>query len=362
MLSLKPVTRERRRDVTLELDQAGSLTADYIVLVALSCVISTFGLIQNSAAVIIGAMLIAPLMSPISRGSLALIRGDLRRVWRALGTLTAGILLAIGLSAVFGLLTVSSAANLQEQLPAEILARTQPNLFDLVVALAGGAVVAYALARKELSATLPGVAIATALMPPLCTLGIGMALRRADVTGGAFLLFVVNLAAIVLSSSLVFVAMGFRPLDIRRTHMQIRTVFAIEAGMLVVVFVPLLQLTVGVLHQAQQYSTVRTTLSQELARNGGATLADFTMTQERGYVEIEATVRAPHDITYASAVAIQKSLAARLQETIALKFLVVPVTVLDPLVPPTPTPTATPRPTLTPTTTVTPNATGTPTR
>ncbi len=361
LVSLKPVSRQRRVEVTKELDFAGSMTADYLVLVALSAVIATFGLIQNSAAVIIGAMLIAPLMSPISRASLALIHGDLTRVWRALGTLLGGVLLAIGLSAILAMLASSSAGNLQEQLPAEIVARTQPNVFDLIVALAGGAAVAYALARRELSATLPGVAIATALMPPLCTLGIGIALRRGDVTEGAFLLFVVNLAAIVFASSLVFVAMGFRPRDVPTNSLSLRRVFVLEAIALVIVLIPVTQLTFAVVHQAQQNTIISTTLKQALAKDGTATLDGFDVTPEAKYLQIVATIRASRDLSYAEAVAIQKVLAIRLQQSVALQFVVVPVTILNPLVPPTPTPTPIPTATATPTATPTETATPQPT-
>lgn len=177
----------------------------------MSSIIATLGLLENSTAVIIGAMLIAPLLSLITRSSIALVRGDLTRVWRALITLLIGILLAIGVSGVLGLLVSLTFFNTFEQLPSEIVSRTMPNLFDLIVALAGGAADAYALARPNITATLPGVAIATALMPPLCIVGIGVALGRMDLSIGALLLFLANLTGIVFASSLVFAMMGFRP-------------------------------------------------------------------------------------------------------------------------------------------------------
>ena len=92
-----------------------------------------------------------------------------------------------------------------------MLLRTQPSPFDLVIALAGGAAATYALARPRLSAALPGVAIATALMPPLCVVGIGISLQRSDVYMGALLLFLTNLVAISFASILVFAFLGFRP-------------------------------------------------------------------------------------------------------------------------------------------------------
>ena len=130
---------------------------------------------------------------------------------RALGTLALGMLLAVGLSAALGQLVVPFGIDLVEQLPAEIVGRTKPTLFDLVVALAGGAAGSYALAQPRLSATLPGVAIATALMPPVCVVGLGLALGRPEVATGALLLFLANFVAIVFASSLVFLSLGFAP-------------------------------------------------------------------------------------------------------------------------------------------------------
>lgn len=190
-----PISRERQVEVRRGLDQAGTWCNDYLLLIMLSCVIATFGLILGSAAVIIGAMLIAPLMSPILRCALALVRGDLGRFAQAFATLLVGIVFAVGLSTLFGLLVSTGGFNFLEELPSKVLGRTRPSLFDLVVALAGGTAAAYALAQPHLSAALPGVAIATALMPPLCTVGIGISQSRADVSSGALLLFLANLTA-----------------------------------------------------------------------------------------------------------------------------------------------------------------------
>ena len=174
MQVLRTISAARQRDVLAGLDESSLLGRNYVIMVVLSSIIATFGLVQDSPAVIIGAMLIAPLMSPIIAFSLALVLGDLGRAGRALLTLVVGVALAIGISVVFGQAVSTGRFNFLEQLPAEILGRTHPTLFDLAIALAGGAAAAYALARPELSATLPGVAIATALMPPVCTVGIGL--------------------------------------------------------------------------------------------------------------------------------------------------------------------------------------------
>lgn len=112
------------------------LGRDYVLMVVLSCAIATFGLALDSGAVIIGAMLISPLMTPILGVAMGLVHGEPRTVLRALGTLALGMLLAVALGAALGQLVIPFGIDLVEQLPAEILSRTRPTLFDLAVALA----------------------------------------------------------------------------------------------------------------------------------------------------------------------------------------------------------------------------------
>ncbi len=131
----------------------------------LSCSIATLGLITNSSAVIIGAMLVAPLMSPILGLSIATVVAEGKLFRRALVALGAGILLALLLSTLLGWIARLLPFDVLVSFPDEVLSRTHPTPFDLGIALAGGAAAAYALAQPRLSAALPGVAIATALMP-----------------------------------------------------------------------------------------------------------------------------------------------------------------------------------------------------
>ena len=150
------LTAERRQEVLEELEQSASPGFDYFLLVVLSCSIATFGLITDSAAVIIGAMLVAPLMSPILGLSLASIAGERGMFQRAVVALIEGVLLAMALSAFLGWMARSLPFDLLLNLPGEVLARTRPSPFDLGIALAGGAAAAYALAQPRLSASNDG--------------------------------------------------------------------------------------------------------------------------------------------------------------------------------------------------------------
>jgi uncharacterized hydrophobic protein (TIGR00271 family) len=186
-------------------------TADFTNLnywlgIVFSAGIATLGLVQNSPAVIIGAMLISPLMGPIMATGLGLAVGDFYLALKAIGTLVASIAVAVGLSAlIVWILPFHSETG-------EILARTNPTLLDLAIALfsglAGSVVVGRAGGSDGVTA-LPGVAIAVALMPPLCTMGFGMGSGwNMRILGGAGLLFLTNLVAIVSSAFIVFLLIG----------------------------------------------------------------------------------------------------------------------------------------------------------
>jgi len=210
--NIKPLSAERRKEMIDTIRTASSPGFDYFILVILSGSIATLGLINDSPAVIIGAMLVAPFMSPILGVGLGSITADTNLARNALSALVRGALLAILLSA---LLTLSNIylpfVPSLLKIPDEILNRTQPTPNDLIIALAGGLAAAYSMAQPHLSAALPGVAIATALMPPLSTIGIGIALGRWDIAGGATLLFLTNAITIAFAATLDFCLEGIVP-------------------------------------------------------------------------------------------------------------------------------------------------------
>ena len=165
--NIKAVDVEQRAAVQISLRQSSRPTFDFFLLVVLSSIIATLGLLVDSPAVIIGAMLVAPLMSPIIGLGLASLTGDRRLLQDAFVAILRGALLSILISAIITLINLSLPFVILSELNQEIVSRTHPSPIDLGVALAGGAAAAFALAMPNISAALPGVAIATALMPPL---------------------------------------------------------------------------------------------------------------------------------------------------------------------------------------------------
>lgn len=187
----------------------------FYFMLTLSTVIATLGLLSNSAATIIGAMIVAPLMGPIVSSSYSIITANYKLLCRSALTIMTGaslvVLIAMLTAHAIGLRVVG----------AEILARTNPTLLDLGVAVAAGAAGAFALTRKSVATALAGVAIAVALVPPLCVLGIGLALGSEAtmsmgltlgdraIVPGSFLLFATNLVGIIVSAGLVFLFQAY---------------------------------------------------------------------------------------------------------------------------------------------------------
>jgi len=307
----------------------------------LSATITALGLLLNSPAVIIGAMLVAPLMSAIVGMGLGVVQGDLRFLRLAAGAALRGMVLAIAIGTLMTIIVPNAAPN------AEILGRTNPSLLDLGIALASGVAGAYALCRKDVSASLPGVAIAAALVPPLAVTGIGIALGEGRIAGGALLLFFTNLVAISAAGGLVFWVMGFRTELGVRSRARVFKGGVFSVGLLfLAVTVPLGLLTANSLRRAEINRTVQEALAEELGVMDGVELVGWQITSDDGEtLGLDVSVRAVYQFSYQSVLDLQKNVAVRLQRPVALILTVIPVTQLDPFVPPT----FTPAPTLTPT-------------
>ncbi|MEM1369931.1 MAG: DUF389 domain-containing protein [Cyanobacteria bacterium P01_H01_bin.15] len=192
----------------------------FFFLLICATVLATLGLLSNSNAVIIGAMIVAPLMNPILSMSFAIVTANWVLYKRSLMTVALGALSAILVS--FGL-AVILPVNLVDS---EVIARSSPSLMDFGVAIAAGAAGAFSLTRHSIASSITGVAIAVALVPPLCVVGIGLglgenlignidsiALGSLTVSGGAFLLFLSNLAGITFTACLVFLSQSYGSLS-----------------------------------------------------------------------------------------------------------------------------------------------------
>ena len=278
-------------DLMQQLRVGSRWSADFVMMLGLASAVASLGLMQNSPAVVIGSMLLAPLMTPMIGFGLSLLQAN-GKLARASGkAISLGFLLTLGVSMLLGFLDPG------DTLAPEVLARGSPNLFDLGIALFAAMAAGYALARPTLAGAVAGVAIATALVPPVCACGISLANGIRDLLTsqsdagrlvaqdsfmnalGAALLFVTNLFAIILSSALVFSLMG---ISVPRTFSRARRV-ARAGTIALVIALGLLCIPLGIILKSQMEVGRAQPLGHPVARHVVQVAMD--------YVEEDADVR-----------------------------------------------------------------------
>ena len=295
---------------------------NYSILILLSSIIATLGLLQNSAAVIIGAMLVAPLMSPILAVSMAIVRADFRLLTLALETALKGIIMAVIIAILLTWIVPGDVSG------SEILARTRPTILDMIVALASGAAGAYALGRKEVAAALPGVAIAAALVPPLAVVGIGIASGNGTVAGGAMLLFFTNLIAISVAGAVIFLLLGIRPRR-ERDH-RLRHGLAISFLLLALISIPLVIILTNSVNDTHQKSLAGEVVEQHLeAWNGAASLVEMGFDRTRNQTTLDLTIQCNETVDEARIAQLGRAIQQRLGNHVQMRVTIVPVSQFD---------------------------------
>ncbi len=344
---IKKIPFEQRKTFIDEISESASPGIDFFILVILSSSIATLGLITNSPAVIIGAMLVAPLMSPIIGIGLASVIGKNDLLRKSMSALIRGAVFAIGLSALLTLINLYLPFVSFQELPSEIVSRTHPSPLDLIVALAGGLAAAYSMTEPKLSAALPGVAIATALMPPLCTIGIGLALGKFDVAGGALLLFVTNAITIAFASALVFFLRGLYPYSNGKNKF-LPASLQFSAFLIIILLIPLTYFSVQFVRQATETRTINEAVNKNVALIENAELVDLEVITAGDAIDLDLTIRTNAALNYEQVIKLQENIVEDLSRPVSIRVNQVFADRLDPLIPPTATFTLTLTNTVTP--------------
>ncbi len=297
------LTPSERTDMLRQATELSQPGINFTVLMVVSSMLASLGLLQSSAAVIIGAMLVAPLMSPLMSFSVGLLQGNLRLMRTAAVTVGVGVLIGLGVAVIGGLVM-----PLDTMTP-EMLARGKPSLLDMGVALASGVAGAYAMARKDIPSALAGVAIAAALVPPLCTVGLAVAFRDMSLASGAGLLFLTNIVSISLAGAAVFAWLGLGHFGESHTRRQL-AVSLIVLGLLAL---PLASTFIDVVRTEQQTTQARHVLEQQFPDG------DVIDVQLEGS-KVTATIRSPNVITQSDVVAAELALDQELQSQVSLEI------------------------------------------
>ncbi len=244
-------------------------------ILAFSVVIASVGLNVNSIPVIIGAMLISPLMGPIFGAGFSLGTNDMELMVTSLKNLAVMMAIALIASVLYFLVTPLTLTN-----PTELLARTNPTIYDVLIALFGGAAGMFEQCRKEKGTVISGVAIATALMPPLCTAGFGLAKGNMQFFLGALYLFAINCVFIAIASYIMTKAMGFKQAQYRDTKVEKRTRRIMVATALVFILPSILSAIVLV--NNNNFDRRATAFVQANKSIQNAIIYDYTISHEKG--------------------------------------------------------------------------------
>ncbi|MCF8571048.1 TIGR00341 family protein [Gordonia sp. HY002] len=229
-------TADLRDRLDLSVGDCASKKSAFWIMLVLAAVIAISGVASDSTATVIGAMIVAPLSIPILGIGLGLVSRDSRLVLRSVALLAAGVIVVIGLGYAFALLLPSGTDVLTNS---QVTGRTSPKLMDLTAALATGVVASVALTRRDVGDVLPGVAVAISLVPPLGVVGVCLGSDALGLAFGAFILFVSNVVALILTAMIVLTLAGYhREKDATAFGSRWRA-YSIVATALVAVAIPM---------------------------------------------------------------------------------------------------------------------------
>jgi uncharacterized hydrophobic protein (TIGR00271 family) len=309
----------QRQTVMQRIADLGTPSRSYFLLLLLSTVIATFGLLADSAATVIGAMIVAPLMGPILGLALGLVRGDEAQAARALLAEVGGVLAVIATACSVAFLVTPEAIDYNQH---EIAARTQPTLYDLAIGFAAGLAGAYCLVNPRLEAGVAGVAIAVALVPPLAVTGLTLAGAYLGRVGweapfGSAVLFLANFLTIEFAAVVIFVAHGlgaWRSLQYRMVRVQL----LVTLGLLLVTGWFLSNQLQGLLQQRFELSAAREILSEGLRGIPGAWLEDIAVRKTAEGTQFVAEVASRQNVSPTQVARLEKELSRALTRPLTL--------------------------------------------
>lgn len=314
--------------ISLGIRDRASFSGSYLLMNALATIIASYGLFANSPAVVIGAMIVAMLLYPIMGVALALVDSDVGLLIKSLFTLMAGVLVVM--------ITASVIGYIHRDIPLtdEILTRTAPNLLDLMIALAGGAAGAFATVLPRLSnaGVGVGVAISTALVPPLSSSSILLVRGEYRLAFGAFLLACVNIVAIKLASSVVMWLMGFRSITQSKQltlfrFLQLNLVSLVLLGLMTITLATNLQQTFT---QQSYRNKVRQILTQDINAISHNHVAEIRFETVLNKSIVRAVVRGPSTPSAKQVAAIEARfpvLSSKIENELRIRF--VQTTIID---------------------------------
>jgi uncharacterized hydrophobic protein (TIGR00271 family) len=274
---------ELTQDLDMSAGDVGSKRSAFWIMLTLSSIIASAGVIADSTATVIGAMIIAPLSTPILGVGLGIAKLDAGLSRRSVLYVALGSILAIAIGAVFSIL-LPGGVNLLAN--SQIAGRTSPGLTDLLAALATGVAGAVAMSRRDVASVLPGVAIAISLVPPLAVAGVCLGQGAFGLAVGALLLFLSNWLALVLIGAMVFTVLAQSGALGGGTTVARRKAYVTLALLLLIILGPLLANTASTILVAVWTSRAQAAAAEWAAQEPGTIIKDIQVTSNRIHIRV----------------------------------------------------------------------------
>jgi len=299
------------KDIYAEAD----ISVGYFGILSFANLIALCGLITNSAPVIIGAMLISPLMGPILSFGFAFITGEEMAWRRSVKKIAVSVFITVVIAAM------ATYLSPLKDITSEIISRTRPNLYDLIIAFLSGIVGAVALCTKKNFLTIvPGVAIATAVIPPLSVTGFGIGVFNFRIAFGGFFLFFTNFVAIILATCIVFYMYGFRPSIITESDLsQLKRRATAFAAVLFLISIPLIYTLQKSISEVRLRNNIQNTLKKSLNKERQSSLSNFNYYLKKdGKLEVNAIVNTVNYMKEEEIAAVENRLGENLDSEVKL--------------------------------------------
>jgi uncharacterized hydrophobic protein (TIGR00271 family) len=313
-----------RRSVFFEGPDAGQKLSRFWILLVLAAIIAAAGVVGDSTATVIGAMIVAPLMTPILGTMLAIVLADRDNLVRSLVLVIGGALTAVAIGYLIGIVAINPIVA---EVNSQVAGRVTPRLIDLLAALATGVVGSIALVRSDISDTLPGVAIAISLVPPLSVVGLTMESGAYDQSLGALLLFLTNVTAILASGTIVMVLFGVYRMAAPVPGSETRTINRRRAIILIgtmaaIIIVPLTTSTVTIANQTLEERKAREA-AEEFGDTVGWDVTDVSTLQDLTVIKIEGPLPLP------DADALRAELESHGVDPSRVRVVLIPISVIE---------------------------------
>ncbi|NQT49706.1 TIGR00341 family protein [Candidatus Kuenenbacteria bacterium] len=310
------VSSKRQAKVYNQIKERAEGDFDFYLMTIFAGIIITAGIIIDSAAVVIGGMLLAPLVWPILAMAVGVCMGRSHLLQKSLITILKSTLVILVVAIFLGLLFPDLVIESNE-----FLSRTSPTIFELIIGLAAGFIGAFIIAYPKMGSAIAGVVVAAAIVPPIATLGLSLARGDFDLAAGAFLLYLSNLVAITFAATILFLISNFNATSATAEEKR-KSGFRWSLLLLIVILVPLILITKQTAAGVKQNKIVKDVVISSLEN---VSISDMKIQEEDDILIASITIRSKENITADQVSAIENVLMKRMKQPIILKIRVVPV-------------------------------------